>query len=66
MLTRSWRKVRGKRWRALRARLAALSTNAAANGAALPSSEAAVVEDGATAPLAAGHAPETEVRPVKH
>jgi CHAD domain-containing protein len=65
-LTRSWRKVRGKRWKALRARLGELRDGAAAvNGAALTSAEAAAIEPGSATPLA-GHTPEPEVRPVKH
>src|SRR5215469_13531122 len=65
-LTRSWRKVRGKRWRALRARLAELRDSAAAaNGAAPISAESALAEASTDTALAA-HTPETEVRAVKH
>jgi hypothetical protein len=66
-LLRSWRKVRGRRWKALRARLAELRDSAAgANGAALVAAEpSAAASAGATTPLA-GSAPEPEVRPVKH
>jgi CHAD domain-containing protein len=67
-LTRSWRKVRGKRWKALRARLAELRDSAArANGAALLAVETAGVAagTGAPTPLAAPTS-EPETRPLKH
>jgi CHAD domain-containing protein len=67
-LSRSWRKVRGRRWKTLRARLEELRDSAAgANGAALIASKtsAAAASTGPATPLA-GPTPEPEVRPVKH
>jgi CHAD domain-containing protein len=67
-LTRSWRKVRGKRWKALRARLAELRDSAGrANGAALLAVETAgaAAGAGAPAPLTAPTS-EPETRPLKH
>ena len=65
-LTRSWRKVRGKRWRALRARLAELRDSAAAANGAGPISAATAAAETAAGSSLAGHSPEPEVRPVKH
>jgi len=66
-LARSWRKVRGKRWKALRARLGELRESGAANGAASHELESAVHDDVTGAPEATtAHAPEGESRPVKH
>ena len=67
-LVRSWRKVRGKRWKALRARLAELHDSAeAANGAL---STAAADSSGNFNPAEAntptGQPPEPEARPLKH
>ena len=65
-LTRSWRKVRGKRWKGLRVRLGELSEGAQAlNGALVPAALAAT--DPAPMPLtAAAHAPGPEPYPIKH
>jgi CHAD domain-containing protein len=66
-LTRSWRKVRGKRWKALRARLAELHDTAEAANGAVPaiepehSAELTRSED-----AFAGQPPETEPRALKH
>jgi CHAD domain-containing protein len=61
-LTRSWRKVRGRRWKTLRARLGQLHA-----GAVAPS---ATIEPAPSAPLAAeiaaGRPPEPELRALKH
>jgi CHAD domain-containing protein len=66
-LTRSWRKVRGKRWKVLRARLAELRDRAAtANGAGLVAETAAEANGTATTTPPAGQTPQSEVRPVKH
>jgi len=63
-LTRSWRKVRGKRWRALRTRLVELSDAAKAHSG-VPAQPARADEAGITAtPLE--HAPEPQARPIKH
>jgi CHAD domain-containing protein len=65
-LTRSWRKVRGKRWKALRARLAELSERAeTANGQAAVH-EAASEDIAPPEALSGAHAPAPEPRPVKH
>jgi CHAD domain-containing protein len=61
-LTRSWRKVRGKRWRALRARLGQLRAGAAALSAALAEVPPAAVP----AQITAGRPPEPEPRTLKH
>jgi hypothetical protein len=64
-LTRAWRRVRGKRWRALRTKLGELSDTAreANNGApALPIR----ADDAAIAATRLEHAPEPEPRPIKH
>jgi CHAD domain-containing protein len=66
-LTRSWRKVRGKRWKALRARLAELHDSAEAANGVLP-----VIEPEDSGELTrsedafAGQPPETEPRALKH
>jgi hypothetical protein len=66
-LTRSWRKVRGKRWKALRARLTELHDSAEAANGVLPviapadSAELTRSED-----AFAGQPPETEPRALKH
>jgi len=65
-LTRSWRKVRGKRWRALRARLAELRDNAAAANGAGPISAATPAAETTAGTAVAGHTPEPELRPLKH
>ena len=66
-LTRSWRKVRGKRWKALRARLAELHDTAEAANGAVPAIEP---EDSAEVTRSedafAGQPPETEPRALKH
>jgi CHAD domain-containing protein len=66
-LTRSWRKVRGKRWKALRARLGALHDSAATANDAPPSTPpAAAPELTASEATFAGQPPEPETRPLKH
>lgn len=66
-LTRSWRKVRGKRWRALRARLAELRDSAAAANGATPLSAVTAVAAAGSGTALAGEAPQPEVRAaVKH
>jgi len=71
-LARSWRKVRGKRWKALRARLGELRESAGANGVGAHELDAVAHEDvagavaGAVPETTAAHAPEGESRPVKH
>lgn len=64
-LTGSWRKVRGKRWRALRTKLAELSDTAgeANNGAPAQPTHA---HDAAMAATSLGPVPEPEPRPIKH
>jgi len=63
-LTRSWRSVRGKRWRGLRAKLGELSNTAreANHGAPAPPTPA----DEAIAATSLEHVPEPEPRPIKH
>jgi len=66
-LVRSWRKVRGKRWRALRSRLGELTDAATANqllstGHALEDAASAAAE----ASVDPAHPSAPEVRPVKH
>jgi CHAD domain-containing protein len=63
-LTRSWHRVRGKRWRGLRAKLGELSDTAreANNGAPAPPTPA----DYAALAAAMEHAPQPEPRPIKH
>jgi CHAD domain-containing protein len=65
-LTRSWRRVRGKRWKALRARLAELADRAeAANGAFdVQGTAAEDIAPQEAAPVV--HAPAPEARPLKH
>ena len=65
-VTRSWRKVRGKRWRALRARLGQLTEAAAANGAQAPARAAENVASDAGVTPTAPHLSAPEFRPVKH
>jgi CHAD domain len=66
-LTRSWRKVRGKRWKALRARLAELHDSAEAANGALPVTgpDGSAELTHSAAALAAAPA-ETEPRALKH
>src|SRR5579862_3772633 len=59
-LSRSWRKVRGKRWKALRARLGQLRDSA------LPPPAAAVLTTPALQLESAAPAGELETRPLKH
>ena len=66
-LARSWRKVRGKRWRALRARLGELheSVETASDAlVAVPSSDSA--DHAPSEATFAGQPPEPEARPFKH
>ena len=64
-LTRSWRKVRGKRWTALRTRLVELSDAACKAHGGAPAQPARADEAAITAtPLE--HAPEPQARPIKH
>jgi CHAD domain-containing protein len=66
-LARSWRKVRGKRWKALRSRLGALHDSAATANDALPSTPpAAAAELTDSEATFAGQPPEPETRPLKH
>jgi CHAD domain-containing protein len=65
-LSRSWRKVRGKRWRALRVRLAELTGGGAAAGAAFGQREVAAEERAEGAAGALPHALSPEPRPLKH
>jgi CHAD domain-containing protein len=66
-LARSWRKVRGKRWKALRARLGALHESAEAASDMLPPGPSAVSADLAPSDASfAGQPPEPETRPLKH
>ena len=65
-LTRSWRKVRGKRWRALRTRLAELTAGATAAAAAFAPQEIAADELAPAGTGALAHALSPEPRPVKH
>jgi hypothetical protein len=64
-LTGSWRKVRGKRWRALRTKLGELSHTAceANNGAPAQPTRA---HDAAIAATSLEHVPEPEPRPINH
>jgi CHAD domain-containing protein len=67
ILARSWRKVRGKRWKALRARLGALHDSAETVSDALPSSPPAAAADLTPSEATfAGQPPEPETRPLKH
>jgi CHAD domain-containing protein len=64
-VARSWRKVRGRRWKALRARLGEVRDSAAApNGAGAPHPTPAAPEPANATP--AGRAPEPEFHPLKH
>jgi CHAD domain-containing protein len=67
-VTRSWRKVRGKRWRALRTRLGQLTEAAADNGAHATAHAPEEVTATAAADVvsAAPHPSAPEFRPVKH
>jgi len=66
-LGRSWRKVRGKRWKALRARLGALHDSAEAASDMLPPGPSAVSADLTPSDSSfAGQPPEPETRPLKH
>jgi CHAD domain-containing protein len=64
-LTRSWHRVRGKRWRGLRAKLGELSDTAreANNGAPARPTPA---DNAVIAATSVEHAPEPEPRPIKH
>ena len=66
-LTRSWRKVRGKRWRALRARLGELHDNAETASDTLAAAPPAVSVDLTPSEATfAGQPPEPEARSLKH
>jgi CHAD domain-containing protein len=65
-LNRSWRKVRGKRWKALRARLQELAEVVPALNGTLPGVAAASLEAAATPAAGAGHTPAPEPYPIKH
>jgi triphosphatase len=67
-LVRSWRKVRGKRWKALRARLGELHARAEAASDTLSTAAAASSAHfiPAEANTFAGQPPEPEARPLKH
>jgi CHAD domain-containing protein len=65
-LTRSWRKVRGKRWRALRARLGELHENAEIASDALSAPSSAASDLAPTEATIAGQTPEPEARSLKH
>jgi CHAD domain-containing protein len=65
-LTRSWRKVRGKRWRALRARLGELHDSAETAGDALSAPSAAAADLAPSEATFAGQPPEPEARSLKH
>ncbi|MBV8402894.1 MAG: CHAD domain-containing protein [Gammaproteobacteria bacterium] len=66
-LTRSWRKVRGRRWKTLRARLGELYESAEASGTLLPANGgAAEVDFEPSAPALPGQPSETEPRTLKH
>jgi len=64
-LTRSWHRVRGKRWRGLRAKLGELSDTAreASNGAPVQPTPA---DEAAIAAIRLEHVPEPEPRPINH
>jgi triphosphatase len=64
-LIRSWRKVAGKRWRALRTRLGQLSDSASVPGEA-PVAQLEAARIATADPTPAGRLPEAESRPVKH
>ena len=66
-LTRSWRKVRGKRWKALRARLGELHDSARTAGHALPETAAVAPADMTPSEAAfGGQPPEPDARTLKH
>jgi CHAD domain-containing protein len=65
-LSRSWRKVRGKRWKTLRARLAELTEYAGAANGPFVAPGAAPEHTAPAQPPSDGHAPAPELRPVKH
>jgi CHAD domain-containing protein len=66
-LARSWRKVRGKRWKALRARLGALHDSAESASDTLPGAAPGVAADLTSSEATfAGQPPEPETRPLKH
>jgi len=65
-LSRSWRKVRGKRWRALRARLTELTRSAEAANAAFGPQGIAAAAHAPAAVGAIGHVITSELRPIKH
>ena len=65
-LTRSWRKVRGKRWRALRARLGELHDNAETASDALSAPSAATADLTPSEATFSGQPPEPEARSLKH
>jgi CHAD domain-containing protein len=66
-LARSWRKVRGKRWKALRARLGALHHSAETASDTPPATAPAVSADlTPSEPTFAGQPPEPETRSLKH
>jgi CHAD domain-containing protein len=66
-LARSWRKVRGKRWKTLRARLGALQDSAETMGDTLSSAPPAVSVDlTPSEDTLAGQPPEPETRSLKH
>src|SRR5215469_7096042 len=65
-LTRSWRKVRGKRWRALRTRLGELHDSAETASDALSAPSAAAPDLTPSEATFAGQPPEPEARSLKH
>jgi CHAD domain-containing protein len=66
-LARSWRKVRGRRWKALRARLGALHDSAETASATLAAAPSAVSVDITPSEATfAGQPPEPETRSLKH
>jgi len=65
-LQRSWRRVRGKRWKALRARLAELRDRADAAGADLPAPDAVPAESSPPDVTSSGHPVASEPRPLRH
>ena len=65
-LTRSWRKVRGKRWRALRARLGELHESAEIASDALSAPSSASPDLAPTEATFTGQPPEPETRSLKH
>jgi CHAD domain-containing protein len=66
-LTRSWRKVRGKRWKTLRARLGELHDSAATAGGAQGSAPLSASADLTSSEATfSGQPPEPEARSLKH